>query len=162
METFSFFMIVFALFMLSICTFSYVKNRKTIQTTGKIVTITAYAIGIVFISIYSIRAVLQHSMYKHALVTEATLIGKDIDVAKGNKCFLYEYYVDSVRYEGEGYARRVASDLDVGDTFYIFYDSSRPWMDSYLEKDDKLLTDLSWANRQLILKRKKTMLWWNE
>ena len=127
----------------------------------KVVSIIILVIEGVIFSIFVIRAVFQYSMYKNAVITEATLIQKNLEV-KWSSYFIYEYIVDTVQYRGEDYGRRVTSDLEIGDTFYIFYDSTRPWMATYLEKNERLLTDPSWANRQFVLKRKKTMLWWRD
>ena len=162
METFSFFMILFAIVWVLICTIYFPTERRTESTVSKVVTVIAYVIAGVFLCTFVIRAVLQHSMYKNAVITEATLIQKDVEVGKTSTYFIYEYFVDTVRYKGNDYGRRVASDLQIGDTFYIFYDSTRPWMSTYLEKNERLLIDPSWANRQFVLKRKKTMLWWKD
>jgi hypothetical protein len=161
MESFSFIMIVFLIFLLSLGIYSYLKERRTMKRVVKVVSIIILVIEGVIISIFVIRAVFQYSMYKNAVITEATLIQKNLEV-KWSSYFIYEYIVDTVQYRGEDYGRRVTSDLEIGDTFYIFYDSTRPWMATYLEKNERLLTDPSWANRQFVLKRKKTMLWWRD
>lgn len=161
MESFSFIMIVFLIFLLSLGIYSYLKERRTMKRVVKVVSIIILVIEGVIFSIFVIRAVFQYSMYKNAVITEATLIQKNLEV-KWSSYFIYEYIVDTVQYRGEDYGRRVTSDLEIGDTFYIFYDSTRPWMATYLEKNERLLTDPSWANRQFVLKRKKTMLWWRD
>ena len=161
MESFSFIMIVFLIFLLSLGIYSYLKERRTMKRAVKVVSIIILVIEGVIFSIFVIRAVFQYSMYKNAVITEATLIQKNLEV-KWSSYFIYEYIVDTVQYRGEDYGRRVTSDLEIGDTFYIFYDSTRPWMATYLEKIERLLTDPSWANRQFVLKRKKTMLWWRD
>lgn len=162
MESFSFIMIVFLIFLLSLGIYSYLKERRTMKRVVKVVSIIILVIEGVIFSIFVIRAVFQHSMYKNAVITEATLIQKDLEV-KWSNYFIYEYIVDTTHYRGEDFCRRrVTSDLEIGDSFYIFYDSTRPWMATYLEKNERLLTDPSWANRQFVLKRKKTMLWWRD
>lgn len=161
MESFSFIMIVFLIFLLSLGIYSYLKERRTMKRVVKVVSIIILVIEGVIFSIFVIRAVFQYSMYKNAVITEATLIQKNLEV-KWSSYFIYEYIVDTFQYRGEDYGRRVTSDLEIGDTFYIFYDSTRPWMATYLEKNERLLTDPSWANRQFVLKRKKTMLWWRD
>ena len=162
MESFSFIMIVFLIFLLSLGIYSYLKERRTMKRVVKVVSIIILVIEGVIFSVFVIRAVFQYSMYKNAVITEATLIQKDVEVGRTSTYFIYEYFVDTVHYKGNDYGRRVASDLQIGDTFYIFYDSTRPWMATYLEKNERLLTDPSWANRQFVLKRKKTMLWWKD
>lgn len=162
METFSFFMILFAIVWVLICTIFIPTESRTESTVSKVVTVIAYVLAVVFLCTFVIRAVFQHSMYKNAVITEATLIQKDLEV-KWSNYFIYEYIVDTTHYRGEDFCRRrVTSDLEIGDSFYIFYDSTRPWMATYLEKNERLLTDPSWANRQFVLKRKETMLWWRD
>jgi hypothetical protein len=161
MESFAVIMSVVLIVLLSAGIYSDLKERRTMKRVVKVVSIIILVIEGVIISIFVIRAVFQYSMYKNAVITEATLIQKNLEV-KWSSYFIYEYIVDTVQYRGEDYGRRVTSDLEIGDTFYIFYDSTRPWMATYLEKNERLLTDPSWANRQFVLKRKKTMLWWRD
>ncbi len=158
----TFFSIVFIVFVIGILANEYRQGRLPLKTE------TAVA-GVIFgVFILSLMAILwidnarSVSLYKHAVFIPAEITIKRYAGAHRTPHFEYMYYYDSIKYIDSWSLPLSGPRREVGDTFYVAVDSTRPSYSMPLMKNDELLTDKSWAEMQLKIERKKRMLWWRE
>ena len=102
------------------------------------------------------------SLYKHAVFVPAEITIKRFSGAHRSPHFEYRYCFDSIEYKESWSLPLSGPRREVGDTFYVAVDSTHPSRSMPLKKNNELLTDKSWADRQFNVERKKRMLFWRE
>ena len=157
-----FFFILFIVFVIGILVNENLQGRLPLKTE----TVVSGVIFGVFLLSLMIFLLFENassvSLYRNAVFVPAEITIKRFSGAHRSPYFEYRYYFDSIEYKESGSLPLSGPRNDVGYTFYVAVDSTHPSYSMPLKKNNELLTDRSWADRQLIIQRKKQMLWWRE
>ena len=154
--------ILIIVFVIGILANEYHHGRlpKTTETAVAGVILGIFILSLMVFLLYeNARSV---SLFKHAMFVPAEITIKRFSGAHRTPHFEYKYSVDSIEFIGSWSLPPSGLHKDVGDTFYVAVDSTHPSRSIPLMLNDELLTDKTWATRQLNIERKDKVLFLKE